>query len=82
MMAQYSKFIPSGAIILNGSGSTPTLALVVFSLLPRSTLTVLAPVIQNTFSNDVYVTVSTSSGQEWSGNVPTESVVTWVLPAV
>ena len=83
MMAQYSKFIPTGAIILNGSGSYTYSGSggieSVASLNPDGTRTV---VIQNTFSNDVYVTVSTSSGQEWSGNVPTESVVTWVLPAV
>ncbi|RAO72515.1 uncharacterized protein BHQ10_008527 [Talaromyces amestolkiae] len=83
MMAQYSKFIPTGAIILNGSGSYTYSGTggieSVASLNPDGTRTV---VIQNTFSNDVYVTVSTSSGQEWSGNVPTESVVTWVLPAV
>lgn len=82
MMAQYSKFIPPGAIILDGSGSYTYSSggiQSVASLNPDGTRSV---VIQNTFSNDVYVTVTTSSGQEWSGSVPTESVVTWLLPAV
>ncbi|KAK6079461.1 Endo-1,6-beta-D-glucanase BGN16.3 [Seiridium cupressi] len=81
MMAQYSKFIPQGAIILNGTGSYTydggSGIQSVASLNPDGTRTV---VIQNTFSNDVYVTVDTSSGEEWSGNVYANSVVTWVLP--
>lgn len=80
-MAQYSKFIPRGAVILDGSGSYtyPDVGGIqsVASLNPDGTRTV---VIQNTFSNDVYLTLNTNSGQEWSGNIPTESVVTWLLP--
>ncbi|KAJ5220222.1 Endo-1-6-beta-D-glucanase neg1 [Penicillium chermesinum] len=82
MIAQFSKFIPTGAIILDGSGSYSysdgTGIQSVASLNPDGSLSV---VIENLFSNDVYVTVSTNSGQEWSGNVPSESVTTWVLPA-
>lgn len=82
IMGQFSKFMPHGAIVLSGTGSydysTGGIQSVA-SLNPDGTRTV---VIENTFSNDVYVTVSTSSGQKWSGNVPTESVTTWVLPAV
>jgi glucan endo-1,6-beta-glucosidase len=81
MMAQYSKFIPQGAIILNGTGSYTydggSGIQSVASLNPDGTRTV---VIENTFSNDVYVTVDTSSGEEWSGNVYANSVVTWILP--
>lgn len=81
MMAQYSKFIPQGAIILDGSGSYTydggSGIQSVASLNPDGTRTV---VIENTFSNDVYVTVDTSSGQEWSGAIYANSVVTWVLP--
>ncbi|EEA19831.1 Endo-1,6-beta-D-glucanase neg1 [Talaromyces marneffei ATCC 18224] len=83
LMAQYSKFIPPGAIILNGSGSHTRSGVggiqSVASLNPDGTRTV---VIQNTLSSDVYVNVTTTSGQEWSGIVPTQSVVTWLLPAV
>lgn len=81
MMAQFSKFIPTGSIILDGSGSYSYSSggiQSVASLNPDGTRSV---VIENTFSNDVYVTVSTQSGEKWSGNIPTESVVTWVLPA-
>ncbi|KAJ5197824.1 Endo-1-6-beta-D-glucanase neg1 [Penicillium cinerascens] len=81
MMAQFSKFMPPGAIVLSGTGSyTYSSGGVqsVASLNPDGTRTV---VIENTFSNDIYVTLSTQSGQEWSGNVPSESVTTWVLPA-
>ncbi|PYH42545.1 glycoside hydrolase family 30 protein [Aspergillus saccharolyticus JOP 1030-1] len=82
MMAQFSKFMPPGAVVLNGTGSytydngggVQSIA----SLNPDGTRTV---VIQNTFGNDLYVTVTLGSGGEWSGNVPAESVTTWVLPA-
>jgi O-glycosyl hydrolase len=81
MMAQFSKFIPPGAIVLSGSGSYTYSSgggvQSVASLNPDGTRTV---VIENTFDNDI--TLSTSSGQEWSGNIPTESVTTWVLPPV
>ncbi|GAQ11766.1 endo-1,6-beta-D-glucanase neg1 [Aspergillus lentulus] len=82
MMAQFSKFMPPGAIVLNGSGSYTYSGSggiqSVASLNPDGTRTV---VIENTFSNDVYVTVTMKSGPKWSGNVPSQSVTTWVLPA-
>lgn len=81
MMAQFSKFMPPGAIVLNGTGShTYSSGGVqsVASLNPDRTRSV---VIKNTYSNDVYVTLSTQSGEYWSGNVPNTSVTTWVLPA-
>ena len=81
MMAQFSKFIPPGAIILDGTGSysydTGGVQSVA-SVNPDGTRSV---VIENTFSNDVYVYLTTESGEQWAGNVPTESVTTWVLPA-
>ncbi|CAI7665691.1 unnamed protein product [Penicillium glandicola] len=82
MMAQFSKFMPPGAVVLNGTGSyTNSTGGVrsVASLNPDGTRAV---VIQNTFSDDIYITLSTNSGQEWSGNIPSESVTTWVLPVV
>ncbi|CAK4032391.1 Glycoside hydrolase, family 30 [Lecanosticta acicola] len=82
MMAQFSKYIPQGATILNGTGSysyaDQTGIQSVASLNPDGTRTV---VIWNKFSNDVYVTSSMKSGQKWSGNVPKNSVVTWLLPS-
>ncbi len=80
-MAQISKFIPKGAVILGGSGSYSYAGYAgiqsVASLNPDGTRTV---VIENTFGNDVYVTVTTASGQTWSGNALARSVTTWVLP--
>ncbi|PTU22257.1 hypothetical protein P175DRAFT_0507125 [Aspergillus ochraceoroseus IBT 24754] len=82
MMAQFSKFMPSGAIVLNGSGSYTYSSgggiQSVASINPDGTRTV---VITNTFGNDIYLSVSMKSGDEWSGNIPSESVTTWVLPA-
>jgi glucosylceramidase len=80
MMAQFSKFIPKGATVLSGTGSAedgPGGIQSVATLNPDGTRTV---VILNTYSNAIYLTLKTSSGQTWSGNIPTESVVTWVLP--
>ncbi|KAH8811003.1 putative beta-1,6-glucanase [Xylogone sp. PMI_703] len=83
MMAQFSKFMPPGAIVLNGSGSYTYSGgggvQSVASLNPDGTRTV---VIENTFTNDIYVTLTTNSGEQWSGNIPTSSVTTWVLPPV
>ncbi|KAJ4418764.1 Endo-1,6-beta-D-glucanase neg1 [Gnomoniopsis sp. IMI 355080] len=82
MLAQFSKFIPSGATILDGSGSYTyddgTGIESVASLNPDGSKTV---VMTNKFGNDVYVTVTLESGQTWSGRVYQNSVVTWVLPA-
>lgn len=83
MMAQFSKFIPPGAIVLSGTGSYTYSdgggVESVASLNPDGTRTV---VIMNTFDNDIYITLSTSSGQEWGGSVSAESVTTWILPAI
>lgn len=83
MMAQFSKFMPPGAIVLSGTGSYTYSGgggvQSVASLNPDGTRSV---VIENLFGNDIYVTVSTQSGQQWSGNIPSNSVTTWVLPAL
>ncbi|KAI0469155.1 glycoside hydrolase family 30 protein [Xylaria cf. heliscus] len=80
-LAQYSKFIPKGAVILAGTGSYSyggySGIQSVASKNPDGTRTV---VIENTFGNDVYVTVTTKSGQTWSGNALANSVTTWILP--
>jgi glucan endo-1,6-beta-glucosidase len=82
MLAQFSKFIPKGAIVLDGSGSysysTSSGLESVATLNPDGSRTV---VIENKFGNDVYVTLTTSSGETWSGLVYTNSVTTWLLPA-
>ncbi|CAN8097557.1 unnamed protein product [Discula destructiva] len=82
MMAQFSKFIPSGATILEGSGSYSyddgTGIQSVASMNPDGSKTV---VMTNRFANDVYVTVNLESGGQWSGRVYQNSVVSWLLPA-
>lgn len=81
VLAQFSKFIPKGATILSGTGSYSyegyTGIQSVASLNPDGTRTV---VIENTFGNDVQITLETSSGETWNGNVFANSVVTWILP--
>lgn len=81
-MAQFSKFIQQGAVILSGTGSYTygdgTGIQSVASLNPDGTRTV---VIMNLFSNSIDLSLNTTSGELWSGNIPQESVVTWVLPA-
>jgi len=49
----------------------------VASLNPDGSRTV---VIENKFGNDVYATLTTKSGETWSGWTRTNSVVSWVLP--
>lgn len=82
MMAQFSKFIPVGATILSGNGSYTYSngggVQSVASLNPDGSRSV---VIENLFDNDIYLTLTTDSGEEWSGDIPSESVTTWVLPA-
>ena len=81
MLGQFSKFIPKGAIILDGTGSydfgngkVESTA----SLNPDGTRTV---VIENTFANDIYLYLATQSGETWSGPLYAQSVTTWLLPA-
>jgi glucosylceramidase len=78
MMAQFSKFMPVGATVLSGSTVWSDTLSHVASLNPDGTTTV---VIENKNGNDVYITLTTSSGQTWSGNAHANSVVTWVLPS-
>lgn len=82
MMAQFSKFMPSGATVLNGTGSYTygdgTGIESVATLNPDGSKTI---VMTNKFANDIYVTVDLQSGSSWSGRVYENSVVTWVLPA-
>ncbi|CAK4034401.1 glucan endo-1,6-glucosidase [Lecanosticta acicola] len=83
LMAQFSRYIPRGAIILSGTGSTSSPkdlgVQFVSSLNPDNTKTV---VILNTLSKDVYLELTlSSSGAQWSGKIPTNSLVTWVLPS-
>ncbi|KAI1171880.1 beta-1,6-glucanase Neg1 [Nemania sp. FL0916] len=83
MMAQFSKYIPRGAIILAGTGSYTysdgTGLESVASLNPDGTRTI---VFLNKFNNDVYITTTLSgSSQTWSGLVYKNSVTTWTLPS-
>lgn len=81
IMSQFSKFIPPGARILQTDGSAVDDngdgIQAIASLNPDGSRTV---VIENTFVNDVNVTVYLESGVAWVGNVPNSSVTTWVLP--
>lgn len=82
MMAQFSKFMPSGGTVLSGTGSYTygdgTGIESVASLNPDGSRTV---VMTNKFANDVFVTVDLKSGGQWSGRVYQNSVVTWALPS-
>lgn len=81
MLAQYSKFIPKGAVILSGEGSYSyddgTGIQSVASVNPDGSRTV---VIESQLTSDVTVILDTSSGETWSGSVPANTVVTWILP--
>lgn len=81
MLAQISKFMPKGAVVLSGKGSYSYDGYSgVQSVATRNPDGTRSVVIENTFNNDVYVTLTTSSGQTWSGNALAKSVTTWVLP--
>ncbi|KOS20233.1 Endo-1 [Escovopsis weberi] len=76
MVAQFSRFMTPGGTVLGGTGSRDFSdggIQSVASLNPDGSKTV---VIQNTFGNDVFVSVFLKSDQEWSGNVPASSVTT------
>lgn len=81
ILAQYSKYIPPGAKILSGTGSyqwaDQTGIQSVASRNPDGTRTV---VIQSTMNSDLHLTLKTQTGQTWSGRVPANTVVTWLLP--
>ncbi|KAI1821441.1 glycoside hydrolase family 30 protein [Xylaria intraflava] len=81
VISQISKFIPKGATIMAGTGSFSysgyTGIQSVASRNPDGSRTV---VMENTFGNDVYVTVAAKSGEIWSGNLLANSVTTWILP--
>lgn len=82
MMGQFSKFIPRGAVVLKTGGGYDfgggTKLEAVATVNPDGTRTL---VVQNNFGNPIFLTVTTSSGQTWSGPLDTKSVVTWILPA-
>lgn len=80
MMGQYSRFMPKGATVLAGTGSYSydggAGIQSVATLNPDGSRTV---VVENTFGNDVYVTLDTQSGQRWNGQVLANSVTTWII---
>lgn len=82
MMGQFSKYIPRGAVVIDGTGSylfdDGTGMEAVGSLNPDGTRTV---VIQNRYNKDIWVQVGTESeSQTWNARVPALSVTSWVLP--
>lgn len=83
MMGQYSKFMPKGARVVDGTGSyifdDGSGMLSVATVNPDNTRTV---VIQNRYDHDMFVQVSTErEGSSWNARVPGSSTTTWVLPA-
>ena len=83
MLGQYSRFMPRGATVLSGTGSyTYDGGAGIQSVATRNSDGTRTVVIENTFGNDVYITLGTKSGETWSGLIRTKSVVTWLLPAV
>ncbi|SMQ49340.1 unnamed protein product [Zymoseptoria tritici ST99CH_3D7] len=80
VMAQFSKYIPVGATVLSGSGSYNFDNGGIQSVATRNPDGSRTVVIHNSFANDVYVTLTTKSGQTWSGNTPANSVTSWILP--
>lgn len=80
MLAQFSKGLKPGGTVVSGTGSSKDDqgkgVEAVGAVNPDGSRGV---VMVNTFGNDIYVHLNTSDGV-WSGNVPSESVTTWVLP--
>ena len=82
MMGQFSKFMARGATVLEGSGSfTDANGQGIESVASLNADGTRSVVIENKVDNSVYVTLSTKTGEKWSGLVPAKSVTTWVLPA-
>lgn len=80
-MGQFSKYLPRGSTVLAttgnydyGGGAKIESTAVVNKDGSR------AVVIQNGFGNAVYVTVTFSSGETWSGPLYAQSLTTWLLP--
>ncbi|KAK8078712.1 glycoside hydrolase family 30 protein [Apiospora phragmitis] len=82
MLAQYSKYIPHGATVLAGSGSYTysESGAGIQSVATRNPDGSRTVVVENTFGNDAYLTLNTTAGEQWSGKILANSVVTWVLP--
>ncbi|KAL7809459.1 family 30 glycoside hydrolase [Trichoderma gracile] len=82
MMGQFSRYIPKGAVVVDGTGSflfpDNTGMEAVGTINPDGTRTV---VIQNRYNHDIWVQVGTESeSQTWNARVPGSSVTTWILP--
>ena len=82
MMGQFSRFMPKGATILSTTGShdygNGSKVEATASRNPDNTRTL---VVHSTFNESLYLTLTTKSGQTWSGPLYPESVTTWLLPA-
>jgi len=77
LIAQFSKFMPKGSTVLDGSGSYEDVQSVA-SLNPDGTRSV---VILNKKQEELYLRLNTTGGESWSGAIPSNSIVTWVLPS-
>lgn len=83
MMAQFSKFMPPGAVILPSFSITQAPKGVIWELVvsinPDKSRTV---VFENSGKTDVNVSLyfGQRKREQWSGTLPMESVTAWVLP--
>ncbi|KAI9690522.1 MAG: Endo-1,6-beta-D-glucanase neg1 [Bathelium mastoideum] len=82
MLGQFSKFIPRGASVLDGTGSydygNGQKVEAVATLNPDNTRTI---VVENTFDQDIWLSVTMQSGEgTWNGPITANGVTTWLLP--
>ena len=82
MLGQFSKFIPRNAIVLDGTGSydygNGQKVEAVGTLNPDGTRTI---VVENTFDEDIWLSVTMGSGEgTWNGQITANGVTTWILP--
>lgn len=83
MMGQFSKYIPKGARVVDGTGSylfpDGSGMESVATVNPDGSRTV---VIQNRYGKDIWVELGTQTdgGRTWNGRVKAKSVTTWILP--
>lgn len=82
IMAQFSRFVGKGATALNTTGSYDYgngQKIEAQAFLNSDGSRVL--VVENGFDNDVYLTTTFGSGDQWSGPLYAQSVTTWTLPS-
>jgi glucan endo-1,6-beta-glucosidase len=82
MMVQFSRFVRPGALALSTTGSYDYgNGSKVEAQAFRNSNGGRVLVIENTFDNDIYLSVDFKSGDQWSGPLYAQSTTTWNLPA-